>query len=169
MNWVRGGDRQRDNLCWTFLEKEMSAELWGKLVVILDTRQRWAGKVRDGRGWNCNFLFSENLWWSPASQWLWWFKISGVKYEGTDLCDSTDCVTAFWEAAQRTAAKLAPRFESPEEMSDEEEILFDDIYEVHEIIGKGPFSVVRRCVHRHTNQVGHNICIFMMLLVMTFI
>ena len=38
-------------------------------------------------------------------------------------------------------------------MSDEEEILFDDIYEVHEIIGKGPFSVVRRCVHRHTNQV----------------
>ena len=39
-------------------------------------------------------------------------------------------------------------------MSDEEEILFDDIYEVHEIIGKGPFSVVRRCVHRHTNQVG---------------
>ena len=77
-----------------------------------------------------------------------------MKYEGTDLCNSTDCVSAFWEAAQRTAAKLAPRFESPEEMSDEEEILFDDIYEVHEIIGKGPFSVVRRCVHRHTNQVG---------------
>ena len=77
-----------------------------------------------------------------------------AQYSGTDLCDSTDCVTAFWEAAQRTAAKLAPRFESPEEMSDEEEILFDDIYEVHEIIGKGPFSVVRRCVHRHTNQVG---------------
>ena len=39
-------------------------------------------------------------------------------------------------------------------MSDEEEILFDDIYEVHEIIGKGPFSVVRRCVHRHTNQAS---------------
>ena len=77
-----------------------------------------------------------------------------AQYSGTDLCESTDCVTAFWEAAQRTAAKLAPRFESPEEMSDEEEILFDDIYEVHEIIGKGPFSVVRRCVHRHTNQVG---------------
>ena len=77
-----------------------------------------------------------------------------AQYSGTDLCDSTDCVTAFWEAAQRTAAKLAPRFESPEEMSDEEEILFDDIYEVHEIIGKGPFSVVRRCVHRHTNQVA---------------
>ena len=85
---------------------------------------------------------------------MWWVKISGVKFEGTDLCNSTDCVAAFWEAAQRTAAKLAPRFESPEEMSDEEEILFDDIYEVHEIIGKGPFSVVRRCVHRHTNQVG---------------
>ena len=57
------------------------------------------------------------------------------------------------QVAQRTAAKLAPRFESPDEMSEEEEILFDDIYEVHEIIGKGPFSVVRRCVHRHTNQV----------------
>ena len=75
----------------------------------------------------------------------------------------------FFQVAQRTAAKLAPRFESPEEMSDEEEILFDDIYEVHEIIGKGPFSVVRRCVHRHTNQVGQNIYIFMMFLVMTFI
>ena len=24
--------------------------------------------------------------------------------------------------------------------------------QVHEIIGKGPFSVVRRCVHRHTSQ-----------------
>ena len=34
------------------------------------------------------------------------------------------------QVAQRTAAKLAPRFESPDEMSDEEEILFDDIYEV---------------------------------------
>jgi len=84
-------------------------------------------------------------------------KISGA-YSDTGLCECcqnsqhTDCVTALWEAAQRTAAKLAPRFESPEEMSDEEEILFDDIYEVHEIIGKGPFSVVRRCVHRHTNQ-----------------
>lgn len=35
-----------------------------------------------------------------------------------------------FQVAQRTAAKLAPRFESPDEMSDEEEILFDDIYEV---------------------------------------
>ena len=42
-------------------------------------------------------------------------------------------------------------------MSDEEDILFDDIYEVHEIIGKGPFSVVRRCVHRHTNQVDSSV------------
>lgn len=64
---------------------------------------------------------------------------------------------SMFQVAQRTAAaaaKLAPKFESPEDMSDEEEILFDDIYEVHEIIGKGPFSVVRRCVHRHTNQAS---------------
>ena len=39
-----------------------------------------------------------------------------------------DCLLT--QVAQRTAAKLAPRFESPDEMSDEEEILFDDIYEV---------------------------------------
>ena len=94
-------------------------------------------------------------------------------WECCEAAHNTDCVTALWEvmsklrncksqkecltcllqAAQRTAAKLAPRFESLEDMSDEEDILFDDIYEVHEIIGKGPFSVVRRCVHRHTNQV----------------
>ncbi|KAF7254946.1 hypothetical protein EG68_08753 [Paragonimus skrjabini miyazakii] len=30
----------------------------------------------------------------------------------------------------------------------ENDALFDDVYELHEIIGKGPFSVVRRCVHR---------------------
>ena len=71
---------------------------------------------------------------------------------GPAIQPSTDCVAALWDVAQRTAAKLAPRFESLEDMSDEEEILFDDIYEVHEIIGKGPFSVVRRCVHRHTHQ-----------------
>ena len=67
------------------------------------------------------------------------------------------CLTRLLQAAQRTAAKLAPRFESLEDMSDEEDILFDDIYEVHEIIGKGPFSVVRRCVHRHTNQVDSSV------------
>jgi len=33
-------------------------------------------------------------------------------------------------AAKTKAAKLAPRFDSPEDMSDDEEILFDDIYEV---------------------------------------
>ena len=76
-----------------------------------------------------------------------------------ECCDSTrdtDCVAALWEVAQRTASKLAPKFESLDDMSEGEgeEILFDDIYEVHEIIGKGPFSVVRRCVHRHTNQVS---------------
>ncbi|XP_038218564.1 peripheral plasma membrane protein CASK isoform X3 [Zerene cesonia] len=34
----------------------------------------------------------------------------------------------------------------------EEEVLFDDVYELCEIIGKGPFSLVRRCVHRQTGQ-----------------
>lgn len=37
-------------------------------------------------------------------------------------------------------------------MSDSEEILFDDIYELHEVIGKGPFSLVRRCLHRQTGE-----------------
>lgn len=37
-------------------------------------------------------------------------------------------------------------------MSDSDEILFDDIYELHEVIGKGPFSLVRRCVHRQTGE-----------------
>ncbi|XP_059158655.1 peripheral plasma membrane protein CASK-like, partial [Physella acuta] len=30
--------------------------------------------------------------------------------------------------------------------------LFDDVYEFCETIGKGPFSVVRRCLHRETRQ-----------------
>lgn len=34
----------------------------------------------------------------------------------------------------------------------DDEVLFDDVYELCEIIGKGPFSVVRRCVHRQTGQ-----------------
>ncbi|XP_022130180.1 peripheral plasma membrane protein CASK isoform X3 [Pieris rapae] len=34
----------------------------------------------------------------------------------------------------------------------EDEVLFDDVYELCEIIGKGPFSLVRRCVHRQTAQ-----------------
>ncbi|XP_055925445.1 peripheral plasma membrane protein CASK-like isoform X4 [Argiope bruennichi] len=34
----------------------------------------------------------------------------------------------------------------------DDEILFDDVYELREIIGKGPFSMVRRCVHRTTGQ-----------------
>ncbi|ELU07565.1 hypothetical protein CAPTEDRAFT_203957 [Capitella teleta] len=33
-----------------------------------------------------------------------------------------------------------------------EEVLFDDIYELYEVIGKGPFSIVRRCLHRETAQ-----------------
>jgi len=73
--------------------------------------------------------------------------------DGDDASNKhVDCVRALWKVAKETADKLAPRFESSDTMSDEEEILFDDIYEVHEIIGKGPFSVVRRCVHRHTSQ-----------------
>ncbi|XP_060802147.1 peripheral plasma membrane protein CASK isoform X3 [Amyelois transitella] len=34
----------------------------------------------------------------------------------------------------------------------DDEVLFDDVYELCEIIGKGPFSLVRRCVHRQTGQ-----------------
>lgn len=34
----------------------------------------------------------------------------------------------------------------------EDEVIFDDIYELHEVIGKGPVSMVRRCVHRTTGQ-----------------
>ncbi|XP_048506288.1 peripheral plasma membrane protein CASK isoform X4 [Athalia rosae] len=34
----------------------------------------------------------------------------------------------------------------------EDEVLFDDVYELCEIIGKGPFSVVRKCNHRQTGQ-----------------
>ncbi|CAH0399239.1 unnamed protein product [Chilo suppressalis] len=34
----------------------------------------------------------------------------------------------------------------------EDEVLFDDVYELCETIGKGPFSLVRRCVHRQTGQ-----------------
>ncbi|XP_076453964.1 peripheral plasma membrane protein CASK-like isoform X2 [Babylonia areolata] len=33
-----------------------------------------------------------------------------------------------------------------------EEILFDNVYELFEVIGKGPFSLVRRCLHRETQQ-----------------
>ncbi|XP_012283149.1 peripheral plasma membrane protein CASK isoform X2 [Orussus abietinus] len=34
----------------------------------------------------------------------------------------------------------------------EDEVLFDDVYELCEVIGKGPFSVVRKCIHRQTGQ-----------------
>ncbi|CAB0042848.1 unnamed protein product, partial [Trichogramma brassicae] len=34
----------------------------------------------------------------------------------------------------------------------DDEVLFDDVYELGEIIGKGPFSVVRKCIHRQTEQ-----------------
>ncbi|XP_070173892.1 peripheral plasma membrane protein CASK-like [Littorina saxatilis] len=33
-----------------------------------------------------------------------------------------------------------------------EEILFENVYELCEVIGKGPFSLVRRCLHRETQQ-----------------
>ncbi|XP_012936233.2 peripheral plasma membrane protein CASK [Aplysia californica] len=42
-----------------------------------------------------------------------------------------------------TAAMLDPM---------ESQKLFDDVYEFCETIGKGPFSVVRRCLHRETQQ-----------------
>ncbi|XP_058791151.1 peripheral plasma membrane protein CASK isoform X3 [Phymastichus coffea] len=34
----------------------------------------------------------------------------------------------------------------------DDEVLFDDVYELCEIIGRGPFSVVRKCIHRQTGQ-----------------
>ncbi|CDS40665.1 peripheral plasma membrane protein CASK [Echinococcus multilocularis] len=34
----------------------------------------------------------------------------------------------------------------------DEDVLFDDVYQLCEIIGKGPFSVVRRCVHHESGQ-----------------
>ncbi|XP_017303785.2 peripheral plasma membrane protein CASK isoform X2 [Diaphorina citri] len=34
----------------------------------------------------------------------------------------------------------------------DDDILFDDVYDVCEVIGKGPFSLVRRCIHRQTGQ-----------------
>ncbi|XP_067949133.1 peripheral plasma membrane protein CASK-like isoform X2 [Watersipora subatra] len=37
-------------------------------------------------------------------------------------------------------------------MADNQEVLFDQIYELQEVIGRGPFSVARKCVHRSTKQ-----------------
>ncbi|XP_062313205.1 peripheral plasma membrane protein CASK isoform X6 [Osmerus eperlanus] len=34
----------------------------------------------------------------------------------------------------------------------DDDILFEDVYELCEVIGKGPFSVVRRCTNRETGQ-----------------
>ncbi|XP_052784651.1 peripheral plasma membrane protein CASK-like [Mya arenaria] len=34
----------------------------------------------------------------------------------------------------------------------DEEILFDDVYDLQAVIGKGPFSIVRRCLHRDTQR-----------------
>ncbi|XP_078612274.1 peripheral plasma membrane protein CASK-like isoform X25 [Branchiostoma floridae x Branchiostoma japonicum] len=34
----------------------------------------------------------------------------------------------------------------------DDEVLFEDVYELCEIIGRGPFSVVRRCIHRESGQ-----------------
>ncbi|XP_037075170.1 peripheral plasma membrane protein CASK-like isoform X2 [Pollicipes pollicipes] len=38
------------------------------------------------------------------------------------------------------------------EESNEDDVVFDDVYELCEVIGKGPFSVVQRCIHRPTGQ-----------------
>ncbi|PAA60963.1 hypothetical protein BOX15_Mlig017123g1 [Macrostomum lignano] len=35
----------------------------------------------------------------------------------------------------------------------EQDILFDDVYQLQEIIGKGPFSIVRKCVHKQTHRL----------------
>ncbi|XP_071160369.1 peripheral plasma membrane protein CASK-like isoform X26 [Mytilus edulis] len=37
-------------------------------------------------------------------------------------------------------------------MSSDDEVLFDDVYELFETIGKGPYSVVKRCLHKETGQ-----------------
>ncbi|XP_052107056.1 peripheral plasma membrane protein CASK-like isoform X10 [Mytilus californianus] len=37
-------------------------------------------------------------------------------------------------------------------MSSDDEVLFDDVYELYETIGKGPYSVVKRCLHKETGQ-----------------
>ncbi|XP_057652897.1 peripheral plasma membrane protein CASK isoform X1 [Diorhabda carinulata] len=34
----------------------------------------------------------------------------------------------------------------------EEEVLFDEVYELCEEIGRGPFSLVKKCIHRQTGQ-----------------
>ncbi|XP_056289960.1 peripheral plasma membrane protein CASK isoform X16 [Pseudoliparis swirei] len=34
----------------------------------------------------------------------------------------------------------------------DDDILYEDVYELCEVIGKGPFSVVRRCINRETGQ-----------------
>ncbi|XP_073318359.1 peripheral plasma membrane protein CASK-like isoform X3 [Pagrus major] len=34
----------------------------------------------------------------------------------------------------------------------DDDVLFEDVYELCEVIGKGPFSVVRRCINRDTGQ-----------------
>uniref|UniRef100_H2ZK21 Peripheral plasma membrane protein CASK n=1 Tax=Ciona savignyi TaxID=51511 RepID=H2ZK21_CIOSA len=37
-------------------------------------------------------------------------------------------------------------------MTEEDEIMFEDVYEQYETIGKGPFSIVRRCIHKDTRH-----------------
>ncbi|XP_031630042.1 peripheral plasma membrane protein CASK isoform X2 [Contarinia nasturtii] len=34
----------------------------------------------------------------------------------------------------------------------DDDILFDDVYELYEVIGRGPFSIVRRCIHRESKM-----------------
>uniref|UniRef100_A0A8C7CHA4 Calcium/calmodulin dependent serine protein kinase n=1 Tax=Oncorhynchus kisutch TaxID=8019 RepID=A0A8C7CHA4_ONCKI len=34
----------------------------------------------------------------------------------------------------------------------DDDVLFEDVYELCEVIGKGPFSVVRRCINRDAGQ-----------------
>lgn len=37
-------------------------------------------------------------------------------------------------------------------MSEEEDVIFDDIYELCEVIGRGPYSVLRRCIHKESRK-----------------
>ncbi|CAL8284074.1 unnamed protein product [Gadus morhua 'NCC'] len=43
-------------------------------------------------------------------------------------------------------------FHLPCETMADDDVLFEDVYELCEVIGKGPFSVVRRCINRDTGQ-----------------
>ncbi|PAA55015.1 hypothetical protein BOX15_Mlig028881g1 [Macrostomum lignano] len=46
-----------------------------------------------------------------------------------------------------------PNLNSGPSPSVDQEVLFDDVYQMLEIIGKGPFSIVRKCIHKQTQKL----------------